>query len=350
MDNVKQARKLFSNMGFRLLIGTILMYIICYGVQFLLMYLKPEWFSNYTSSLLVAIIPQYLLAMPAMAAAIMIGMPHKAPEKRKVTFGWCILFFVISYSVMMIANYAGSFITLLLSRFTAGASSTGYAVQDFILNTDTWVMFVVMVVVGPIIEELLFRKIIIDRCGPYGEATSALVSALAFGLFHGNLQQAIYAFALGYLFALIYQKTGKIQITICIHIVVNFMGSIVATKVLDLIDYDELVRITSNIEDMSQLLPYIEQHMLGLVIYALYSMILMGMMVAGVIILIVNRRKFIPAPGEVALPRRSTFKVAVLNPGMIVFSAVMFGEIILTLFSGSIMSALENLINSMQVA
>ncbi len=50
---------------------------------------------------------------------------------------------------------------------------------------------------GPVAEELLFRGIVLRTLAPYGKKLAILVSALLFGLFHGNLLQTPYAFVLG---------------------------------------------------------------------------------------------------------------------------------------------------------
>lgn len=52
-------------------------------------------------------------------------------------------------------------------------------------------------IIGPIFEEILFRKILIDKTIKYGARISIIISALLFGLFHGNVNQFFYAFLMG---------------------------------------------------------------------------------------------------------------------------------------------------------
>ena len=49
---------------------------------------------------------------------------------------------------------------------------------------------------------LLFRRLLVDRMVKYGEATAVLFSGLMFALFHGNLNQFVYAFTLGVFFCI----------------------------------------------------------------------------------------------------------------------------------------------------
>ena len=42
------------------------------------------------------------------------------------------------------------------------------------------------VIIAPVMEELVFRKYLVDRLVPYGQKTAVVLSGLFFGLFHGN--------------------------------------------------------------------------------------------------------------------------------------------------------------------
>lgn len=329
-DVVKEAKKLFSRVGFRLLIATVALFGICFGIQALIAWLKPEWFFDYTSSLLISLVPQYLIGMPAMVA-ILYSLPHKAPEKRKVGFGWGILFFMMAYAIMYIANLTATMLNLAISSASGNTIST-YAVQEFVSNSNIIVVTIATVICAPIFEELIFRKMIIDRCGTYGEAASALVSGLAFGLFHNNLTQGIYAFCLGYFFALIYNKCGKIHVTIIIHMVINFMGSFIAVNLTKLVDLDALGKIS--LTDTEALMAFIEENIVGFLLLGLYGVFVMGVVIAGIVLTIVHRRKLLPKPGVTPLPKGKTFSTVMFNPGMQCFFWVLMAYIVYNFIGG----------------
>ena len=71
------------------------------------------------------------------------------------------------------------------------------------------------VILSPIIEEILFRKILIDKIKLYGDKVAILVSAVTFGVYHGNLSQVFYATALGAIFAYVTLKTKSSSV--CYH-------------------------------------------------------------------------------------------------------------------------------------
>ena len=81
----------------------------------------------------------------------------------------------------------------------------------------------VLVIVGPVSEELLFREAITGEMLRRGANPwiAILVSALAFSTVHFNLAQGLYALPLGILFGIIYYKTGNIVLTSLLHILNN---------------------------------------------------------------------------------------------------------------------------------
>lgn len=78
---------------------------------------------------------------------------------------------------------------------------------------------------GPVCEELLFRGLLAGRLARYGQKPAAWVSALLFGLYHANVEQFFYAFALGLLLAYAYFYTGTLAAPVLLHILFNLYGS-----------------------------------------------------------------------------------------------------------------------------
>ncbi len=82
--------------------------------------------------------------------------------------------------------------------------------------------FLMVAVAAPILEETLFRGIILKallkKHAPY---TAILWSAIAFGIFHLNPWQFLYATVLGLLLGYIYWKTKSLFYPILIHMLLN---------------------------------------------------------------------------------------------------------------------------------
>ena len=110
---------------------------------------------------------------------------------------------------------------LMLAIETLTGSSTGNALEAVADSFPTGLYLVVAVLIAPVMEELIFRKLLLDRLRPFGDRWAILISGVAFGLFHLNLYQFFYATALGFIFGGIALKTGKIWHTMLLHAIVN---------------------------------------------------------------------------------------------------------------------------------
>ena len=81
----------------------------------------------------------------------------------------------------------------------------------------------VVAVIGPIVEELIFREGIQGSMLRSGVRpwVATVVSALCFGIIHLNPAQVPFAFIIGLMLAVIYEKTGNVLITSLLHILNN---------------------------------------------------------------------------------------------------------------------------------
>jgi len=82
--------------------------------------------------------------------------------------------------------------------------------------------FITIVVLAPLLEELLFRGIILDGyLKNYSPVNSILISAFLFALIHGNLAQGIGAFVMGIVMGLLYWRTKSLLLCIALHFTNN---------------------------------------------------------------------------------------------------------------------------------
>lgn len=89
--------------------------------------------------------------------------------------------------------------------------------------SKSYQLFIYMIMIGPIAEELLVRGFILTGLkNRYGPTIALVLSSLIFGAIHLPLvAQSIYAFILGLLFGFLYLKTGSIRACMLAHIVNN---------------------------------------------------------------------------------------------------------------------------------
>ena len=87
---------------------------------------------------------------------------------------------------------------LLLEALSNGLGiSLDAVLESGTVDTHSVPMYLYACLLGPVAEEILFRGLVLRSLQPYGKKFAILVSSLLFGLFHGNLMQAPFAFAVG---------------------------------------------------------------------------------------------------------------------------------------------------------
>lgn len=105
---------------------------------------------------------------------------------------------------------------------------TGFnEVADSLYGGSIIFEFIAMVIIAPLLEEILFRGIIFARLREYMSVKVAIViSALIFGIIHGNVVQGIYAFIIGICLAYIYERYNTLLAAVLFHMAANLMSVI----------------------------------------------------------------------------------------------------------------------------
>ncbi|MBO4622986.1 MAG: CPBP family intramembrane metalloprotease [Bacilli bacterium] len=106
------------------------------------------------------------------------------------------------------------------------SQSEGINQLELIFGNYTIIYLAQAMIGAPIIEEFIFRKLLIDKISTHGEGIAIITSAMLFGLMHGNFGQFFLAFFLGLLFAIIYTKTRNIKYTMGLHFMINTVASL----------------------------------------------------------------------------------------------------------------------------
>ncbi|MDO5095265.1 MAG: CPBP family intramembrane metalloprotease [Peptostreptococcaceae bacterium] len=98
-----------------------------------------------------------------------------------------------------------------------------------------WV-FLSVVFLGPLVEELIFRGIQYYYAERIRRGWFAvLVTAISFGIWHGNFVQGVYTALMGIAIAIVYRHTRSILIPLLMHIINNFMAALPPALDLDIV-------------------------------------------------------------------------------------------------------------------
>ncbi len=283
LDRLRDGRKTYSRLGLAVVALFVVFFgvsmIFAYGAYYLFPGMEEQWWFDWFCS----IVPLYCFALPAYLLCLR-GVEKGAHdpnfvsrgyiyEKPKFHIGHFAIFLVAGWGLTYIGSYIGQGLMDFLSMLT------GYdyenSLSSSIENSPTWIVFLCTVIIAPIGEEFIFRKLFIDRARRYGDTAAILMSGLLFGLFHGNFFQFFYAFALGIIMAYIYTYSGKFYWPVAMHMFINLMGSVVMPGISKLLKFDEISEFDlSNEEAFADLLSqygteYALMIMLSLLIYAL---------------------------------------------------------------------------------
>lgn len=141
-----------------------------------------------------------------------------------------------SYSIGLTA---GTGISLLISILPIDNILGSYeSTSELLLNGNFIQLFLVLGVVVPLTEEMIYRGIVFNRIKKYLDVNKAiLISALLFGMFHFNLMQGVYAFIIGVIMGQLYNKFDNILAPISLHMAVNQLT--VIFKCIGFSDYIE---------------------------------------------------------------------------------------------------------------
>lgn len=121
----------------------------------------------------------------------------------------------------------------LLGLLPAFAERTE-TVTELLYSPSFAMQFMCTVVVVPLAEELVFRGLGYRRIrGELPFVWAALISAVFFGLYHGNLYQGIYACFLGLLLAFFFEESDSLLVVWAFHAAANLASITMNAMALD---------------------------------------------------------------------------------------------------------------------
>ena len=293
----KSMKKSFSSLGFRFLIGTLVIYAVQMGVMTIVGAVKPEWLQDTTISLILAVLPLYLVGMPVLIAVVK-RMPGEAPAKKSITPGQFVLALIMCFALMYCGNLVGTLITTVVGVLKGSAVDN--ALMTYATGSNMIVTFLYMVICAPILEEYIFRKLIVDRTVRYGQG-----------------------------------------VTIGLHMCINFMGAVVSVLLLKAIHLEEYQEVIMNGADSQAVMDYMMKYLPGWIGYMIYVLFILAVLVTGIVLFIVYRKKLKLEAGQIAKGRR--FKTVIGNPGMICYCVFWIAMIIIQMFPEIVTAVTGNL-------
>lgn len=116
---------------------------------------------------------------------------------------------------------------LYLMSFLPEAWTSGYAEAASVYHQTDVIMMVAVVLIAPIVEEIVFRGLILSRLRRALPGwLSVVITALLFGACHAQIAWMLYAFVLGLFFGFVDLKAKSIWPSLCAHLLFNGIGQL----------------------------------------------------------------------------------------------------------------------------
>ena len=297
-------KKVFSKIGLAILICMIVVNIVQGFYYGIINIFNPNLTSKPWFTYIAIAISFYLIGFPIFYLIVKKLPDGKRREVKKLSVGKIISLFFIAYAMVYVLNLLTTLLLMLIGTLTGKGIVNPLA---NVVESSNWIWSLIFVgILSPIIEELLFRGVMLNKIRIYGDKVAIITTAIIFGLFHANFSQFFYAVALGCIFAYVTLKTGTIKYSIILHMAVNIVGSVIMPAVIG---------DGSNVTMVS-----------------IASVILILIAIVGIILLIMNKKNISLTNGEIKLEKGTAFKTIWVNPGMIIYVVICLASMIYILF------------------
>lgn len=140
-------------------------------------------------------------------------------EQNPITIGRLILWSIIGLFLALFSQSIMATIEMELLEIDPGSENTQFIVE--LAQMNIW-FILLPAIIGPIIEELVFRKVIFGSLQKRMNIhVAAIIGALVFALAHFDLEHTLIYFAMGLVFTFLYVKTKRVIVPIIAHMAMN---------------------------------------------------------------------------------------------------------------------------------
>ncbi|HHQ1233332.1 TPA: CPBP family intramembrane glutamic endopeptidase, partial [Listeria innocua] len=171
-----------------------------------------------------------------LSLAIIIPMLYRKPKENKIELGektapfLSIVWIIGGVIGLYVAQFICSIILTLISG-NIGESANTELLVDLTRSAPIFLIFIS--VLGPILEELVFRKVVFGGLSNVMNIhVAAVISSLFFGLLHGDISFLLTYFVIGLILCFLYTKTKRIAVSMGAHILMNTIVLLVSLGII----------------------------------------------------------------------------------------------------------------------
>ncbi|MGN0696807.1 MAG: lysostaphin resistance A-like protein [Oscillospiraceae bacterium] len=182
--------------------------------------------SNDYTSLIYSMGTPVIAEITAIAVAVrMLGIDLKS----KFTLEGCSLGEVaggtaVGYLFQTVAAFIVMLLYFIIDGSIDGMSDSNIE-QRSSLGANI-ILYLYVCALGPLLEEILFRGVILESMKMYNCRFAVVFSSLIFGLMHGNAVQAINGFLVGLVLGTLYVRSNSLVTCTFLHMIMNTVNSV----------------------------------------------------------------------------------------------------------------------------
>lgn len=205
-------------------------------ISFEQMYSDPFYGLGNTTFLLVyagCYVVSFLF--PTVLVAVCCKRRHfpLSPSKA-VTAGDAFFGVLTAMGMCVVANFVATYVAAFFEQF----GITMPEMPEMMVKTPESLLLnlFVIAILPALLEELVFRGYVLRALRPYGDWFAVLVSAVLFGLMHGNILQIPFALLVGIALGWLYIMTDNIWLPVAVHFSNNAMSTLLDYFSMDMGD------------------------------------------------------------------------------------------------------------------
>ncbi|MBQ1270312.1 MAG: CPBP family intramembrane metalloprotease [Clostridia bacterium] len=195
--------------------------------QLFITWIMGEFYPQIASSrwfpMMLIAVGYYVFGLPVMwyMTRFLDGVKIR-PVKRAA--GGIISTYLVCMAIGYLCSWLGTALSGLVSAVTG--TTTGNPVAELVSYSGILPTAVVSGIMAPVVEELIFRGILLSKARIFGDRPAVILSAVTFGLMHMNLYQFFYAFVIGIILGK-EALEGGIGRSILLHMMINLTGAVI---------------------------------------------------------------------------------------------------------------------------
>lgn len=184
-----------------ILAGSVMAVLVNMGIP------MPDWIQYVISEGIILVIA--IIYMVVNRIDPMKDIPYK-----RIGFVDGILSLAAGYCMIPMVLFLNSITMLFSTNYLEEGTTT-------LLTYPFFMQVILLAVIPPLVEELVFRGIFFGSYRKAGMSGAAIMSGLIFGCFHLNINQGLYAFAIGIVFAYMVEATSSLWSSVIAHFAIN---------------------------------------------------------------------------------------------------------------------------------